>query len=79
MVATTAQCLLPQFPNFPTEHAEEQEDEESLQGRENSKQDLECEADFLDSDGESSEQPGQAKEEHHTCYADHESDEGLGV
>ena len=79
MVATTAQCLLPQFPSFSTEHAEEQEDEESLQGCENSKQDLECEANFLDSDGESSKQPGQAKEEHHSCYADHESDEGLDV
>ena len=33
----------------------------------------------MDSDGESSKQPGQAKEEHHSCYADHESDEGPGV
>lgn len=33
----------------------------------------------MDSDGESSKQPGQAKEEHDSSYADHESDEGLGV
>lgn len=33
----------------------------------------------MDSNGESSKQPGQAKEEHDAGYADHESEDGLGV
>lgn len=74
-----AQKFLPKLPGFFAEHTEKQEDEEALQRGENGEEDLESESHFLYSDGQRSKEPREAKEEHDTCNADHETNDSLAV
>ena len=79
LVAATAQKLLPRFACVLRKDAEEQEDEESLQGGEDGKEDLGYEANDRHSDGQSSKQPGDAKQEHDPSNTNREADHSLDV
>ena len=79
LVAAAAKGLLPMLPSFLTEDTEEQENEESLQRSEDSKEDLEGQSNTSDSDCECSKQPGKAEEEHDSSYADHQANDRLTV
>ena len=67
MVTSTWECLLPQLTSIFAQHTEE-EDKEALERVWDDKEDLEDESGC--SDCESTKEPGQSEQEHHTYDAD---------
>ena len=76
-ISSTGKELSPRLERFPVEDAEEQKDEESLEGVEDYEEDLESLSESSDREGEDSKEPGDSKEEHHSTDADQQTYDGL--